>query len=150
MAPGAGMSRAALLIGMMVAGNAFAADPSLCFAFLRGGDVVVSCEGQEFRVGETGRVNSFAIAEEQGFLAVVFSWNVSFNGAPRERADMVRMIDLRTAKLKLGSNIPTVMSTCGSFFGVFDSKRQPTRKDLLTQTEFQSDPYLWFRCQRGS
>lgn len=68
------MRRTALLIGTVFAANAFWADPNLCFSFLRSGDVVVSCEGQEFRVGETGKVNSFAIAEEQGVFAVVYSF----------------------------------------------------------------------------
>jgi hypothetical protein len=130
---------------MKMAANTFAADPGLCFAFLRGGDVVVSCEGQEFRVGETGKVNSFAIAEEQGVLAVVFSFLNVTPGA-EGIASSVRMIDLRTAKVRYAANIPTVMSTCGGLFGVFDSNHQPTRKDLLTETEFQADPYTWFRC----
>ena len=36
----------------------------------------ISCEGREDRIGQTGNLRPFAIAENQSTLAVVISWVV--------------------------------------------------------------------------
>ncbi len=62
--------------------------------------------------------------------------------------NFVRRLDLNTIKpmKPMSFGVPTLMGTCGSLFGVFDEKRQPTRKDLLTETDISVDLYTWFRC----
>ena len=152
--------RVALLIGVVAAANAVAADQSLCFAFLRSGYVVISCDGRGDKITRQGNLNSFAVAEEQGILGVVTSFieqgftsseqqGIQITPGSRTLQDLVRMTELRSGKSlvsKARGNVPTLMSTCGGFFGEVDSKRQPLRRELLKGTDVAIDPYTWFRC----
>jgi len=154
------MRRVALLIGVLAATNAFAADANLCFAFLRSGSVVISCEGREDRITRHGELNSFAIAEEPGVLGVVTSYieqqgtgslQQGIQVVPGSQGvfDMVRMVELKSGKPlfnKIRGSVPTLISTCGGLFGVLDAKRVPVRKDVLTGADVSFDPYTWFRC----
>ena len=132
-------------IAFVLGAGARAADPNFCFAFLRGGDVFVSCGGRETQLTKQGTVNSFAIAEQQGVLGIVTAWTViGANSASLMNMDLA--IDLKAVQAKFAGDAHKLVSTCGGLFGVVGTKRFPGWSNLLTGPGVPPNPYAWFRC----
>jgi hypothetical protein len=124
-----------------------AADPSLCFAFLRGGDVIVACDGLEDRITRQANIESFAVSDEHWALGVVTSKTTAHTPTAVYVADTATLADLKSGKLNEAAGTGKLVSTCGSLFWLMDSSRQRSgTRDLLSDDEVSMSPYNWFRC----
>jgi len=122
-------------------------DRALCFAFLRGGDVIVACGGREDRITRQGNVESFAISDERSGFGVVTSRITKRTPGAAYVASTATLVDLKSGGVTQADGTGALVSTCGGLFWLMDASRQRSDvRDLLSGDAVSTLPYSWFRC----
>jgi hypothetical protein len=125
--------------------QAASVDKSLCYAYLRDGELQTSCEGKHETIGIGNKLSQFAISAD-GAYAAFESENTQGNDLPPKYE--LTVVDLQNRSLKYTKtvNATFLMSTCGELVG-FDAIKNE-RRNLLTWDTDELFPYdpLNFVC----
>lgn len=115
-----------------------------CFAFLRYGDVTVSCGGKTTAITHRGDIGSFATGGVQPSLAYTTSRVLRKAGATETLASTAHIIDLTSGANRQVVGVRRVVGSCGSVMGM----TSPTGglRDLLADSDLVYRPYQGFRC----
>jgi hypothetical protein len=135
------------LLTLAVAGDCSGQKHERCFSFLLKGDVRISCGGSTEQITHRGDIEQFAVSDAHASLALVTSRVGKPADGVAEAINTTTLNDLKSGRINAVSGLNAVISTCGSIFGLYDSKRQHSgNRDLITGTEAGGVPYTWFRC----
>jgi hypothetical protein len=119
----------------------------LCFAFLKTGDIFISCGEETFKATDRRAIESFAISDKTPALAYVVSRKTHVDQLVTTTSSTLTLVDLSSGKIIEEDGPDSVVSTCGGIFSTTDSSRQRSSShDFAHNTDLNVGPYIWFRC----
>ena len=112
--------------------------PSLCYAFLRDGNLRIMCQGKDEAIQTGGSLTDFAISRDGSHVAL----------ESRDSADkfLVRTVSLETGQLESARTVEILylMSTCGELVGIELGTDQ--RWNLVTWSPEKLSDYKFYLC----
>ena len=91
------------------------AHSDLCFAFLRLGNIVLHCTGDQQQVTKSRNIESFAVSDKPGTLGFVTT-----RAARQTSAPTATLVDLTNGNARNVLSDGTLLSTCGGLFDLLD------------------------------
>jgi hypothetical protein len=118
------------------------AHSDLCFAFLRLGNIVLHCTGDQQQVTKSRNIESFAVSDKPGTLGFVTT-----RAARQTSAPTATLVDLTNGNARNVLSDGTLLSTCGGLFDLLDRPHERSGTiDLVGGGTFAPPAFVYFRC----
>lgn len=118
---------------------------SLCYAFLRDGDLWTVCQGRREQANLREKIMDFAISEDGANLAIQERGTASADPSAPEKYYVVLIPLNGTRRVMMQVEAPgSLRRSCGTLI-LFDYLEEHAT-DLLMSAEVQSPPYQYFLC----
>lgn len=121
-------------------------DNSLCYAFLKQGNLFARCNGALIQITSQGDVSDFAVSQTGTVMVLMQKQgtkklNNGF-GTPIMDLQIVPLrIGVEERKLRVGNNFGSLVASCGTALLLYR-----TTKDLVSGQALDFEPYFDFRC----
>lgn len=110
---------------------------SLCYAFLKQGDLFVRCNGTLIRITKEGNVNDFAVSQTGTAMVLMRKQD----NRPIMNLQIILLKKREEHVLPIGQKFGSLVASCGSTLFLYG-----TRKDLVSGVDLDFQPYFDFRC----